>query len=87
MPEPEPMNLMDPMIDPYNREKQLKLKVQELEDQVMQLQHARDDFKAAGEVLAAELTAFIDNGKEHGHYFEEAAESLAAWGVVARRCG
>ena len=53
---PEPMNLCDPMLDPYNREQQLKLKVQELEDQIMQLQHARDDLLVAGNKMSKRIS-------------------------------
>ena len=61
MSDSEPMNLCDPMLDPYNQAKQLRLQVAELDDELMQLRHARDELLQAGNKLAAMLTDITDS--------------------------
>ncbi len=81
----EAQNLRDPMIDPYNQAKQLRLQVQELDDQVMQLTNARDELVHIGTRMAQELQEFIDAGKEGGSTMTATAAILTDWEQIHSR--
>ena len=75
----QPLNLCDPLNDPYNREQRLKARVDELDHEVARLIIVRGELMHIGVQMAQELQEFVCAGKEGGSDMAASAALLADW--------